>query len=80
MLIALHLLKKQEKGIIKEINLEEIPMKLIELGCLPESEVSVFDKAPMNDPIYLNINGVHLAIREEVARHILVEKIDLNEK
>ncbi|WP_371455861.1 MULTISPECIES: FeoA family protein [Leeuwenhoekiella] len=51
-----------------------VPLKLLEMGCLPGNEVELVQIAPFKDPMYLNINGSHLAIRKETASHILVEK------
>ena len=53
---------------------ENIPLKLLEMGCLPGNEVEMLQMAPFRDPMYLNINGSHLAIRREIA--LLIE-IDL---
>ena len=67
-------LKKGEKAIIKDFDADVIPLKLLEMGCLPGNEVEVLQIAPLGDPIYLNINnGSHLAIRIETAREIEVE-------
>ncbi|GAK95734.1 hypothetical protein JCM19294_2516 [Nonlabens tegetincola] len=44
------------------------------MGCLPGNEVTVMQSAPFQDPIYLNINGTHLAIRRETAQKISVER------
>ena len=67
-------LKRGERGIIKEFSEENIPLKLLEMGCLPGNEVEMLQMAPFRDPMYLNINGSHLAIRREIA--LLIE-IDL---
>ncbi|WP_394370625.1 FeoA family protein [Salegentibacter maritimus] len=67
-------LKRGERGIIKEFSEENIPLKLLEMGCLPGNEVKMLQLAPFKDPMYLNINGSHLAIRREIA--LLIE-IDL---
>ena len=67
-------LKRGERGIIKEFSEEDIPLKLLEMGCLPGNEVEMLQMAPFRDPMYLNINGSHLAIRKEIA--LLIE-IDL---
>lgn len=68
-------LKRGQKGIIKEFLLEHIPLKLLEMGCLPGNEVELVQTAPFKDPIYLNINGSHLAIRKETALLIEIELI-----
>ncbi|TDN87322.1 ferrous iron transport protein A [Salegentibacter sp. 24] len=67
-------LKRGERGIIKDFSEENIPLKLLEMGCLPGNEVQMLQMAPFKDPMYLNINGSHLAIRKEIA--LLIE-IDL---
>lgn len=67
-------LKKGEYGIIIDSSSEDIPLKLLEMGCLPENEVELLHLAPFGDPMYLNINGCHLAIRKETAALITIEK------
>lgn len=68
-------LKKGEKGIIKNIDIENIPLKLIELGCFVGSEVEVIQRASFGDPIYVNMNNSYLSIRKEMASLIEIEKI-----
>ncbi len=67
-------LKKGETAIIIDVSSNEIPLKLLEMGCLPGSSVKLVQTAPFSDPMHLNINGSHLAIRKETAIHILIEK------
>lgn len=69
-------LKKGERAKIIDISLEEIPLKLIEMGCLPGSMIQLIQIAPLSDPLYLDIDGTQLAIRKETAKHIIVEKQD----
>ena len=68
-------LKPGEKGIILDASYKNIPLKLIEMGCLPGNEVELIQLAPYSGPIYLNISGSHLAIRRETAQQIFIEKI-----
>jgi len=63
-------LKRGQKGIIKDFDAEVLPIKLLELGCLPGNEVELLHIAPLKDPIYINVNGSHIAIRRSVARQI----------
>lgn len=67
-------LKRGEKGIITDVSSIHIPLKLLEMGCLPGNSVELVQLAPFADPMYLNINGSHLAIRKETAIHILIKK------
>jgi ferrous iron transport protein A len=73
-------LKKGEKAIIKDFDVESIPLKLLEMGCLPGNTVQLLQIAPFGDPLYLDINGSHLAIRIETACQIQVDIIDTKVK
>ena len=68
-------LKRGEKAIITDVSSVHIPLKLLEMGCLPGNLVELVQIAPFRDPMYLNINGSHLAIRKETAKLILIEKV-----
>ena len=59
---------------ISEESLNEIPLKLLEMGCLPGAEVELIQLAPLNDPLYICVNGSHLAIRKETAAKIQIIK------
>jgi len=72
---TLHSLKKGQKAIIGEFDLDSIPLKLLEMGCLPGNTVELLQIAPLGDPLYLDINGSHLAIRIETAKEIAVDII-----
>ncbi len=56
-----------------EFDVDSIPLKLLEMGCLPGNLVELIQIAPFGDPLYLNINGSHLAIRIETASQIVVD-------
>ena len=67
-------LKKGEKGIIQEFDIDAIPLKLIEMGCLPGNTVELVQYAPFHDPLYINVNGSYVAIRKETAVKISIIK------
>ncbi len=69
-------LKRGQNAIITDVSSKKIPLKLLEMGCLPGNSVELVQVAPFSDPMYLNINGTHLAIRKETAIHILIETND----
>ena len=71
-------LKIGQKAIIKDFDIDVIPLKLLEMGCLPGNRVELLQIAPFGDPLYLDVNGSHLAIRIETAREIEVEFIKNN--
>lgn len=69
-------LKKGQKAIITDFNIDAIPLKLLEMGCLPGNFVELLQVAPLGDPIYINVNDSHVAIRLETAEEIDVEIIE----
>ncbi len=71
-------LKRGQRGIIKEFTDDILPIKLLELGCLPGNEVELVQIAPLKDPIYINVNGSHIAIRRAMASLIELDIIKEN--
>lgn len=72
-------LKKGQSATIKGFSTDIIPIKLLELGCLPGNTVELLQIAPFKDPLYLNINGSFLTIRRETALEIEIDMIKENE-
>ena len=68
-------LKKGQKAIITDFDINAIPLKLLEMGCLPGNKVELLQVAPLGDPIYINVNDSHVAIRKEKAAGIDVESL-----
>jgi len=73
--VFLNQLKKGERAIIKNFDEQTIPLKLIELGCLPGSEVELLQIAPFGCPYYFVVNDTYIAIRKETAKQIEIEKL-----
>ena len=73
MTLTVNHMKRGEKYLIKEIHTEMLPIKLLELGCLPGNKVELVEIAPLGDPYYLIVNDTHLAIRKEMGQYIEVE-------
>ncbi|WP_298893423.1 FeoA family protein [uncultured Psychroserpens sp.] len=73
MQVTLADIKRGQQGVITDVSSIHIPLKLLEMGCLPGNMVELVQVAPFADPMYLNINGTHLAIRKETAIHILID-------
>ncbi len=72
---TIHSLKKGQRGIITDFDIDLVPLKLLEMGCLPGNIVQLVQIAPFGDPLYLDINGSHLAIRVETAIEIEIDII-----
>ena len=71
-------LKRGQKGIIREFADGILPIKLMELGCLPGNAIELVQIAPFNDPIYIDVNGCHIAIRRETALLIELDVVEDN--
>ena len=72
-MITLADLKIGQTALILNFNIDNIPLKLLEMGCLPGNFVELLQIAPLGDPIYINVNDSHVAIRKETASEINVE-------
>ncbi len=71
--VTLDILGKNQKAVIVDFDMEHIPLKLLEMGCLPGNQVELLEIAPLGDPLYLCINETHIAIRKELAKEIRIE-------
>lgn len=69
-------LKIGEEGIISEQNMELLPEKLLDFGCLPGNLIEVVNCAPFNGPVYLRVQESFFAIRKEIASAIEVIAVE----
>lgn len=68
------ILKKGQSAQITDINIDEIPLKLIEMGCLPGNDIELIQIAPMGDPLFFNVNDSKVAIRKKTATAIYISQ------
>lgn len=73
--MTLDQLPKSQPSVIKAINTEHVPLKLIEIGCIPGNIVEILQIAPFSDPIYIKVNDSFMSIRRDLAEQIEVELI-----
>lgn len=74
--IMLNDLKLGESGYVRKIFLTgNIKRRLQELGFVDGSLIKYVLKSPLNDPKAYFIKGTTIAIREEIAKNILIERI-----
>lgn len=60
-------------GVITEVGGEgALRLRLLDMGLIPRTKVTVRKAAPMGDPIELYLRGYELSIRLEEARNISV--------
>ena len=63
-------LKIGERGVICCFSDQEMSLKLLEMGCLPGSEIELSSKAPFGDPICIKVLGYSLSMRVDEAATI----------
>lgn len=66
-MVTLDQLKPGEKGIISNIKPSGLTIKLLEMGLLPGKEVQFSFRAPMGDPIAVQVSGYSLSLRLDEA-------------
>ena len=64
-----------QKALIKSIETDFLPLKLIEMGCLPGNEISLLHSAPFKDPLYFKIDQNKLVIFPPLGRYFLGVKV-----
>ena len=74
--MTLNQLAAGESGIILSVGGERnLRLRLLDMGLISKTKVSVIKRAPLGDPIELSLRGYTLTIREEDARRIEVQKV-----
>lgn len=67
-------LKFGEKALVENIvGDEKLAKRLLALGCIEGTEVSLKASAPFGDPLIINLRGFDLAIRKKDAKNIFVK-------
>ncbi|WP_146895069.1 FeoA family protein [Adhaeribacter aerolatus] len=62
-----------EKGTIAGLLDPEMSLKLLEMGCIPGTEVKLNSKAPLGDPITIIVNDYTLSLRLDEAENIMLK-------
>jgi len=65
------------RAVVRRVaNERAIALRLLELGLLPGTEVTVLRRAPMGDPIEIRLRDYSLSIRASDAHEVLVESLE----
>lgn len=67
-------LKIGEIGYVKSFDNLDCACKLLTLGLLPKSKVTIVRKSPLGDALYLQLDGHKIAIRNNEGAAILIEE------
>ncbi|WP_428771695.1 FeoA family protein [Vibrio sp.] len=55
---------------------KETRKKLMIMGLLPDTPITLIRRAPMGDPLQIEARGVTLAVRNSIAKSIALEVIE----
>lgn len=66
-------LKPGQKAIIEDISCDKkLTKRLLALGCIEGTKLSLERLAPLGDPLVINLRGFNLAIRKKDAENISI--------
>lgn len=72
-MLRLSQLQQGQKAIVKNFLQEEIFLKVLEMGLLPQSSIEMIGKAPLGDPINIRVHETMLSLRKAEAQEIEVD-------
>ena len=73
--MTLNDLKVGQSGVIAAVGGEgPLRLRLLDMGLIPRTTVSVQKVAPMGDPIQIRIRGYELTLRREDAQQITIKE------
>ncbi len=52
---------------------DALSLRLLEMGLIPGTELSVVKRAPFGDPIEIRVRGFHLSVRRREAERVELE-------
>ena len=61
--------------IIRQIENDELFLKLMEMGFIPGEVITIEQVAPLGDPISVSVAGYSLSLRLNEAKSVLVEEV-----
>lgn len=73
--MSIYDMRPGDRAIIKDImGNEKLVKRLLALGCIEGTEVTVKGFAPLGDPMIINLRGFNLAIRKKDAKNIKIKE------
>ncbi|WP_160677913.1 ferrous iron transport protein A [Clostridium sp. C8-1-8] len=68
-------LKPGQAGVVDNISGDDkLVKRLMALGCIEGTEVTLKRVAPLGDPLIISLRGFNIAIRKNDAKNILLKK------
>ncbi|MDX2197025.1 MAG: FeoA family protein [Cytophagales bacterium] len=68
-------MKVGQKSVITGFESEDAIIKFLEMGCLPGTEIEMYNVAPMGSPICIKIHDYYLGLRKSEAGQIKVKML-----
>lgn len=62
-----------ERGVIEKLRDPEMALKLLEMGCIPGTEVKLNSRAPLGCPVTIIVDGYTLSLRLDEAATIMLK-------
>lgn len=76
MMTTLNKLKENQICIVKQVKIiGELKYRLFDMGIIPNTKIKLIKKAPLGDPMQIELREYDLSIRKEIAEKIDVEVI-----
>jgi len=73
--MTLDQLRPGQRGVVTGWTTDEPPTRLLEMGVLEGTELTIVRWAPLGDPIDLRIRGYHLSLRKQDAELIRIRPL-----
>lgn len=67
-------LRVGEVAFLVSIETHELQLKLLTMGCTPQTQIEIINIAPLGDPMAIKVGNCTLSIRKQDASKIKVEK------
>ncbi len=65
-----------DRGRVTQIHgVDEISIRLLEMGLTPGTEISLLGTAPLGDPLEIQLRGYRLSVRRSEATRVEVESV-----
>ncbi len=69
-------LEPGQSGVVFQCEKNELPLKLMEMGCIDGEIITFLKRAPLGSPYYYKIGDSHIALSKDLAKLIDVKPLN----
>ena len=70
-------LRAGQRGRVSAVEgIDEVSLRLLEMGLTPGVDLKLIGMAPMGDPLEVEVRGYRLSLRKSEARRVGIEPLD----